>query len=144
MLNAFHAIVIRISGLGCGPASSAGRLSTAHDAVKLFSLVPNSLKWRQRMVSRPVLSLHLLSLLSPAVELLLNAVCRWKHDQAPNSKRKTKTCHDASDPTVRRVSARGRESTNKSGYAADDAEDRVSKGLPIQNALRHESEQQSK
>jgi hypothetical protein len=30
------------------PASSACRLLTAHDAVKLFSLVPNELKWLQR------------------------------------------------------------------------------------------------
>ena len=30
------------------PASSAWRLSTAHDAVKLLSLVPNELKWLQR------------------------------------------------------------------------------------------------
>jgi hypothetical protein len=34
------------------PAFSAWRLSTAHDAVKLLSLVPNELKWLQRFVRR--------------------------------------------------------------------------------------------
>src|SRR5215469_13841065 len=63
------------------PASSAWRLSTAHDAVKLFSFVPNERKWLQRFV-RPKCHKNL-SPPSPLLPLLFRDQC----NNTPNSER---------------------------------------------------------
>jgi hypothetical protein len=54
----------------------------------------------------------LLSLLPPSVELPLESVSGWKHNDAPRSKRHTKTGHDSGFPAVRTMFASRRQSAD--------------------------------